>query len=316
MKQIEPWFEPTDSLRTSSDFNKNAMMSRNEHGFLSGLIKQLRPQKILEVGIGYGGTTSMILKTLELVGSECELFSIDLNSKYRGTDVGFMLKNVIPPHFVKHSIIIGKLLKDIIQQVGGNIDLVILDTSHNIPGEILEFLTVLPFMSEHGIVVLHDVALCNKMAIHKIKTGRALRKICPKILFTSVSGEKYYDFNGVDNTNISNIAAFKITDDTWNNIEDMFLSLSHLWYYGLTNEDIESYREYFSRHYSAECLRLWDLIIANMREYRGNMDGLVKYLTFRDTFYIKKRDLNSLKEKVKNKITYIIKNISLNRNQY
>ena len=168
-------------------------MTREDHGFLSGIIRDLKPKKILELGIAFGGTTSMIIKSLELSGIECEMFSIDLNHTFRDKETGYMIKNISIPSYIKYSLTIGKVLKDKIGEIGGDIDLVILDTNHNIPGEILEFLIVLPFMSRDGVVVIHDVVLNNVLATRKRNIGRSLRKICPKVLFSTVTAEKYYN---------------------------------------------------------------------------------------------------------------------------
>lgn len=284
MKKIEPWFEPTDFFRKFPRDKWHALMSREEHGFLSGIIKDLKPKKILEVGIAFGGTTAMIIKSLELAGLESELFSIDLNKEYRGREIGYSLKNIKRPPFVKHFLITGKLLKNHIGEIGDGIDLVVLDTSHNIPGEILEFLTVLPYMSKDGIVVLHDVHLSNILATSKKQVGRSLRKICPKVLFTTVSGEKYYNLEGKKGPSLSNIAAFKINVSTFDNIGDLFFSLSHTWWDDWDKDILDSYREYLSKFYSPQCITLWDLIISNQQEYKGNIATKRKYLSRLDNF--------------------------------
>lgn len=287
MEQIKPWFHPTDILRKLPKDKWVSLMLREEHGFISGIIKELKPKKILEVGIAYGGTTAMIIKSLEMAGIESEIYSVDLNSCYRGKEIGYLLKNIKHPSYIKHSLITGELLKDCIEKIGGDIDLVILDTSHNIPGEILEFLTVLPYMSKDGMVVLHDVHLSNQKIAKKREAGRSLRKICPKVLFTTVSAEKFYNFENEKGLCLSNIAAFKINDSTYDNIEDLFFSLSHTWWDDWDKAVLESYREYFSRHYSPQCIALWDLMISDQQKYRGNIAFIRKHLSLLDSFTTK-----------------------------
>lgn len=287
MKQIKPWFQPTDILRKLPKDKWNALMSREEHGFISSIIKDLKPNKILEVGVAYGGTSAMIIKSLEIAGIESEIFSVDLNSDFRGKEIGCMLKNIEYPSTIKHVLIKGELLKDCIEEIGGGIDLVILDTSHNIPGEILEFLTVLPFMSKDGMVVLHDVHLSNMKIVAKKQAGRSLRKICPKVLFSTVSAEKFYNLEDEKGLFLSNIAAFKINDSTYDKIEDLFFSLSHTWYDDWSKEVLDSYREYLSKFYSPQCITLWDLTISNQQEYKGNIAYIRKYLSHSDSFFNK-----------------------------
>ncbi|MCH5240206.1 MAG: class I SAM-dependent methyltransferase [Muribaculaceae bacterium] len=311
MKQLKPWFQPTDSLRKLPKDKWHALMSREEHGFISRIVKDLQPKKILEVGVAYGGTTALLIKSLEMAGIEGEIFSVDLNSKFRGKKIGCMLKNINIPTNIKHSLTTGKLLKDCIEEIGEGIDLVVLDTSHNIPGEILEFLTVLPYMSKDGIVVLHDVHLSNLKAAIKKQAGRSLRKICPKVLFSTVSGEKFYNLEDEKGLYLSNIAAFKINDSTFSKIEDLFFSISHTWYDDWSKEVLDSYREYLSKYYSPQCLILWDLIISNQQEYKENIAIIRKYLSRLDKYYCRVESLRHRQgiviRKIKSKIRNFVK---------
>lgn len=278
---IDRWYEPTDTLRKISGYAKYTHMSRDDHGFLSGVIKKIRPKKVLEVGVAEGGTTAMIITSLEMAKCECEMFSSDILNNYRGKEVGSML-NIIPkPKYVKHTLYTGTILKDNIFKIGEDIDLVILDTSHNIPGEIIEFLTVFPFLSKNAYVILHDVNLCNLLAIRSGRVLESFRKTSPKVLFGTVSGEKYFNY---DENELNNIAAFKINDCTRENIDDLFFSLSHLWYYGFSKEVLNEYKSYFQKYYSEESLKLWDLAINNQYHYRKNMNKTHKYLKFLDKY--------------------------------
>ena len=45
---------------------------------------------------------------------------------------------------------------DVIDEIGSDIDFLILDTLHIVPGEILDFLVCLPYLTKDAIVVLHD----------------------------------------------------------------------------------------------------------------------------------------------------------------
>ena len=280
-QRIEYWYEPTDILRKHNAYSTFTHMSRDEHGFLSGIIKKIRPKKVLEVGVAEGGTTAMILKSLEMAKCESEMYSCDVVTTYKGLEVGTMVKHVTDIKYVKHKLLTGKLLKDNIEQIGYGIDLVILDTSHNVPGEIIEFLTVLPFLSDDAFVVLHDVNLCNDLALRSEKVTESFRKISTKVLFTSVSGEKYFDYAG---ENLNNIAAVRVNESTKENIADLFFALSHLWHIGISQEILKDYREFFSRYYSDELLEIWDLVIKNQNNYRYNMDRVHRHLKLLDKY--------------------------------
>lgn len=43
-KSVENWYEPSDKFRKEDDFE--CEMSREDHGFLCGLIRNLKPQKV------------------------------------------------------------------------------------------------------------------------------------------------------------------------------------------------------------------------------------------------------------------------------
>ena len=44
-----------------------------------------------------------------------------------------------------------------LEDIGKDIDLCFIDTTHCSPGEFLDYLQVLPFMKRNGIIVIHDI---------------------------------------------------------------------------------------------------------------------------------------------------------------
>ena len=81
--------------------------------------------------------------------------------------------------------------------------------------------------------------------------------IATKILLDSVSGEKY--FNLADG--LPNIGAFRITEETRANIENVFSALSITWCYLESLETLIEYRKQYQRFYPRECLKLFDQIV-------------------------------------------------------
>ena len=57
-------------------------MSEFESAFLCGAIKKFRPKKILEIGVSAGGSTAVILQTLEDIGAPYEMHSIDTSEGF------------------------------------------------------------------------------------------------------------------------------------------------------------------------------------------------------------------------------------------
>ena len=112
-------------------------MSEFESAFLCGALKKFSPKKILEVGVAGGATTAIILQTLEDIGEPYEMHSVDLSERfYRQPklNTGFMAAFAKEKVFGKlrgtHEFHLGKVLPQVIDEIGGEIDFMILDTVH------------------------------------------------------------------------------------------------------------------------------------------------------------------------------------------
>ena len=226
------------------------------------MIKKFRPKKILEVGIAAGGSTAIILQTLEDLGEPYEMHSVDVAEKfYRdpSKSTGFMAafakeNNLItPPRSTlcgEHKFHLGKYLPQFIDDIGEEIDFVILDTVHSIPGEVLDFLAVLPYLKDDSIVVLHDVAE-NQLLVHNVDSHATTA------LFSAVTAEKFLNFDEQALFRYPNIAAFKVNEQTAENIDNVFLSLILRWKYLPPEEQVVAYRKLYRRFYPAELCEIF-----------------------------------------------------------
>ena len=115
------------------------------------MIKKVMPKKLVEIGIAEGGTTSTIVKCLAMLGLKSTMYSVDLNQNFyhdSSLRTGYeydRIKNDIGEN-VTHEFMLGKSIAGKIEKIGNNIDMVIIDTTHKLPGEILDFLVVLPYI--------------------------------------------------------------------------------------------------------------------------------------------------------------------------
>lgn len=271
LNRVEHWYGPTDLLRKETGFA--CEMSREDHGFLSGIIKLVQPKKVLEVGVAEGGTTAVIVKSLEMLGLSCDMLSVDLNEQLwcdKSLETGYIYKKQKRSENVNHTFLFGKTIAGRLEEYGGDIDLVVLDTTHSVPGEILDFLSVLPFLSKNGMVVLHDVNLNYDFTREKGLVNYSLRSVATKIVYTTAVAEKYYDYD-YNGNRLYNIAALKINEDTHKYIIDMFVSLSHIWTYSLDDQLIQEYRNLFIQHYSPQCVEIFDICVKNESDYRANI---------------------------------------------
>ena len=67
-------------------------ITKDEQKFLNGLIRKIKPKKIVEIGVAYGGTAVIILNAIKDINGS-ELFSIDINKKcyrLRSKETGFI----------------------------------------------------------------------------------------------------------------------------------------------------------------------------------------------------------------------------------
>jgi len=115
-----------------------------------------------------------------------------------------------------HEFHLGKYLPQVIDEIGGDIDFVILDTVHYTPGELLDFLVMLPYLKDNAIVVLHDVALNQRNnRLHKPDAHAT------GLLFSAVvAEEKFLNYKSMGK--YPNIGAFRINKQTRSNIKNIF----------------------------------------------------------------------------------------------
>lgn len=87
--EIDLWYEPRKIIIPKINAPAGEPeMSEFESAFLAGLIKKFRPRKILEIGIAAGGTSSIILQCMDMLGCDYELYSVDFSKYfYRGDGI-------------------------------------------------------------------------------------------------------------------------------------------------------------------------------------------------------------------------------------
>lgn len=256
---VELFMEPRCILDKTNE--RYCEMSEKEHGFLCGLLKKYQPQKVVEVGIAGGGTTAVIMNCLKEISPLAQMHSVDKSVEcYRkkGKKSGYQLEEVKEylDNYHNHNFYLGKILPDFIEEIGGGIDFCILDTTHAMPGEVLDFLTILPYLKDGSVVVLHDVGLNL--------SGRNANAFATKILLDSVYGHKYYNYKD----DIHNIAAFIVDESTRKYIANVFSALSITWAYVPQEEELISYRKCFEKHFDEECVELYMLFLKKNVERR------------------------------------------------
>lgn len=222
-------------------------MREHERQFLNSLILRNKPKKLLELGVSRGGSSIIMLNSIKN-SSNAQLYSIDKLEKYYAdgiTDIGDCVDNY---SYLKGKwkLYTGNLALNFMDKIGSDIDFCLIDTVHTNPGEILDFLIVLPFLKEDAIVVFHDTNLHT----HNARTTGREWSITNNLLMSSIHGHKFVQGNFQnDNTAFSNIAAIKLDKESRKRIWEIFNLLTQKWTYLIEPTELMSLFNYFKRFY-------------------------------------------------------------------
>ncbi|MBQ7576657.1 MAG: class I SAM-dependent methyltransferase [Synergistaceae bacterium] len=227
-------------------------MKKNERYFLNGIIRALKPRKILEVGVSSGGGSAIILNAISDIEG-AKLYSVDYLEKAYGYPEklsGFLVNEKFSElaNNDKWQIFRGRDISYFIEEIGGDIDLLVLDTEHFHPCEMLNFLCVLPFMKRDSWCVLHDINICGVILNHAFRNALATRYLFGHV----VSDEKILPVSDYDQGRPANIGAFKISDVTMKYADNLFQSLFIPWKHEPLIRDINDMRNIIKKYYSVE----------------------------------------------------------------
>lgn len=218
-------------------------MTYLERCFLNGIIRQTKPKKILELGVSAGGSSAIILNAIKDF-DDTKLYSVDYSKKWyrdNSKDTGFIIDEKFSNLKNKWKLYAGGTAAKYMEEIGGEIDLCLIDTAHSNPGEFLDFLIVLPYLKKNAILILHDVAL-HKPYKWCITNG---------ILFSCLRGKKF-SFNEGFWNKFANIGAVILDENIMDNILDYFYLLTLPWEYSPSDYDIWECQKLFSKNYKEE----------------------------------------------------------------
>lgn len=292
--------EAAHSIMGALPLNLKAEMSSGERLFLAEMLLKTRPRKCLEVGVSAGGSSVIMLSALHsLYGDDMPaLHSIDLCERYyrdNSLETGFQVNNF--PHLKPfHKLFTGGLACEFMEEIGGGIDFVLLDTVHFLPGELLDYLMVLPYLSDNATIVLHDTN------IHTIegKTSKREWEFSNNLLLSAIHGKKFImgDFclqHPIKSfPQMPNIGAVKINSDTKKMIFNVINLLSIGWRYSPTPQQLELILKYVENKY--------DIYFANY------LKMTFEFQKFYFPYFINKISDNKLKNKNTFQLPYRIIN--------
>ncbi len=241
----------------------------NQPEFLNGLIRKFKPKKILEIGVSKGGSSIIILNAIKDI-KDSHLYSIDLSSK---DSIGNCTRNIFKDYLNKWSLYTGNIAAKFIEEIGGSIDMAFIDSAHLEPGEILDFLIILPFLNKGAIVCFHDIG--NQITRAGQKNTR--REWAPYLIFNIIKGKKYLPSGNKILTH--DIGAIKLEKNQIKYIHDYFRALGGQWQYFPKEIYIEILRKYFNKYYDNDCIKIFEETVSFNRNFVKNnpMKNLYTY---------------------------------------
>ena len=230
-------------------YMKYSEMTESERTFLQGIINEYKPRKIVEIGVAAGASSLLILDAIK--DTEANLYSLDYSTEYYrdlNKKTGFILEN-FKEYTDKWQLKTGSLSCEFLDDIGGEIDLCLLDTVHSKPGELLDYLQILPYMKKGGIIVIHDISL------HTF-SGFLLQDACCA-LFGALNGEKVIP-DTTEHKFCPNIGAVKLQDNSFEHAFDIFYLLFLSWSYKIKESDYKLLHNFFSKHYDKNLLNIFE----------------------------------------------------------
>jgi len=218
------------------------------------------------------------------------LYSIELNSHKM---MGHCVKKHFPDLLKKWTLFKGDIAAQFMDKIGKNIDLAMIDTSHFEPGEILDFIMILPFLKEEAIVIFHDIDL---QITHS--KGKDMRhEWAPYLIFNIIRGEKYLPSGqGILN---KNIGAIKLEKNQKKFVHDYCRALGGQWEYFPKEEHIKTIKNFFRTHHDNFCFNVLEESIEFNRQFVKD--------NYRENYYTR---LIRERQKKLNKITVKNRNFS------
>ena len=238
-----------------SKISNDVFMPLNEQKFLNGIVRKVKPKKIVEIGVARGGTSAIILNAIQDIEG-AHLYSIEKLIKLTydsNREAGILVKDKFQHLMGKWTFYAGGITAEFIEKIGGDIDLVFLDTAHYTPGEMLDWLQILPFLKEEAILVLHDTFLMYYLGkIDKKKLNYSNNQ-----LFCYIRGDLIVP-NYTSKDFDRNIGAIKLEKNQKRYFIQYFLALGTQWEYMPEIKDIDIIKKFFMKYYGERYTKIFE----------------------------------------------------------
>lgn len=233
-----------------NQLRNNIEFTKDEQHFLIRLLMENHFKKIVEVGVARGGISKIIM---EYLPQNSKLFSIDLSSD---SSIGEICKKKYNEDS-RWNLYTGKYVFEVIEEIGFGIDLVILDTDHELPGEILDFLMIYPFLNENTFILIHDVLL------YWLKPETEKQSIAPRLLFNTLVGRRKYP-STVSQSNLGGI----FIDKNLQNIPLIIQSLKISWKNFKVLNRITELNSFFQKYFKDQTEEFQNLFLNQVKNIK------------------------------------------------
>ncbi len=246
---------------TEDDNTTHVEMNIKEIAFLKRFIMEYKPKKIVEIGISAGGNTVNLLKWKD---KNAKLFSIDIAKEWYQDNAkltGFMADELdVKDNWKLYR---GFDYLDVYEEIGNDIDFIIIDTVHFMPGEFFSFIAALPQLKDGCIVVLHDIHLNILRVSNDEYNDYDIAAHCTGLLFGGVSSNQKWTLK----LPISNIGAFVVDKSTRENIKDIFHILCSQWHMFPSELNLTKYLDFIYNNYPQDCFNLFNKCLNVQAKY-------------------------------------------------
>lgn len=246
--------------------------------FINGLIRKIKPKNCLEIGVSNGGSSILILNAIKDI-EDSFLISLDLNTQmylHKDKKTGYRVQQFFPELSKKWTLFTGDLPHKFLVQLNKTFDFLFLDTAHMAPGELLNFIEVLPFLKEKAIVIIHDLLWHFNIKV----------KFYPSnvYLFPNIRGDKILLRN--NKGELSGIGGIFLYPNQKKYYLNYFLLLLCFWEYIPTDKQINDMVQFIKKYYNNEIyLQIFNIAvkknknsIIKLSNYNFNNNNMHKHI--------------------------------------
>ena len=262
------------NIITEEMFQKSGWNLTNEEiYFINGIIRKFKPKKCLEIGVGKGDISILILNAIKDI-PKSSLVSIDINTKLiedHSKIIGYKVSKYFP-NLSKNNwqLYTGEMPHKFLEKLNLKYDFVILDTSHTTPGEILNIIEIMPFLEENSIIIFLNLITHMKKSYIKDMDKFEIKKTPTSIfLMSTIAGKKIIKYD--EKKLMENIGVIFLEKNQEKFYENYFLLLICLWENMLSDEEIYQMRLFIEKYYKKEKLiNIFENAILYNKEFQKN----------------------------------------------